>query len=89
MKKTAAFLILFVALSTSAAYAGNLALCPVSGKPLPTAEQRQFTVPAKLLPCIARSSGRRRRGWRARAVDRIDGPGDPRIEFEANFLGKG
>jgi hypothetical protein len=59
MKKPAVFraalLTLFVALSTSAAYAGNPALCPVSGKPLPTAEQRQFTVPAKLLPCFLTS----------------------------------
>ena len=55
MKKTAVFLVLFVALSTSAAYAGNPAICPVSGKPLPTAEQRQFTVPAKLLPCFLTS----------------------------------
>src|SRR5947199_3864533 len=59
MKKTALFraalLTLFVALSISAAYAGNPALCPVSGKPLPTAEQRQFTVPAKLLPCFLTS----------------------------------
>jgi len=55
MKKTAVFLILFVALSTSAAYAGNPALCPVSGKPLPTVEQRQFTVPARLLSCFLTS----------------------------------
>ena len=45
--------VLLVALSTSAAYAA--ALCPVSGKPLPTAEERQFTVPAKLLPCFLTS----------------------------------
>ncbi len=59
MKRKPAFravvLTLLVALSTSAAYAGNPALCPVSGKPLPTPEQRQFTVPAKLLPCFLTS----------------------------------
>jgi hypothetical protein len=45
-------LALLVALSTAAAQAGNPGLCPVSGKPLPSAEQRQFTVPARLLPCF-------------------------------------
>jgi len=55
MKNAAIRAVLFtllVALSTGAAYAANPALCPVSGKPLPTAEQRQFTIPAKLLPCF-------------------------------------
>jgi hypothetical protein len=56
MRNTATFrtavLALLFALSTTAAYARNPDLCPVSGKPLPTAEQRQFTVPAKLLPCF-------------------------------------
>ena len=56
MKNTAilraSLLALLVALSTTAAYARNPYLCPVSGKPLPTAEQRQFTVPARLLPCF-------------------------------------
>ncbi|MBW8875910.1 MAG: hypothetical protein JF614_13170 [Acidobacteria bacterium] len=47
---------LFVLLSIPAAYAGNPNLCPVSGKPLPTAAQRQFTVPAKLLPCFLTSA---------------------------------
>jgi hypothetical protein len=45
-------LALLVALSATAAQAGNPGLCPVSGKPLPSAEQRQFTVPARLLPCF-------------------------------------
>src|SRR5947209_8938737 len=45
-------LALLVTLCTSAAYARNPSLCPVSGKPLPTAAQRQFTVPARLLPCF-------------------------------------
>jgi hypothetical protein len=52
MKNTATrtfALALLVALSTTAAYAVS---CPVSGKPQPTAAQRQFTVPAKLLPCF-------------------------------------
>jgi hypothetical protein len=57
MKNTAAFrtsvLALLVTLSTTAAYARS---CPVSGKPLPTAEQRQFTVPAKLLTCFLTST---------------------------------
>jgi len=45
-------LALLVTLCTTAAYARNPSLCPVSGKPLPTAAQRQFTVPARLLPCF-------------------------------------
>lgn len=56
MKNTAvvraALLALLVALSATAAEARSSSLCPVSGKPLPTAEQRQFTPPAKLLPCF-------------------------------------
>ncbi|HEX6898423.1 MAG TPA: hypothetical protein VF789_01870 [Thermoanaerobaculia bacterium] len=55
MKNTAAvrgFLFsLLVAFSTTV-YAGDSSRCPVSGKPLPTAEQRQYTVPAKLLTCF-------------------------------------
>src|SRR5436305_3463671 len=45
-------LALLVALSATAAQARNPGLCPVSGKPLPSAEERQFTVPARLLPCF-------------------------------------
>jgi hypothetical protein len=45
-------LALLVALSATAAQAGNPGLCPVSGKPLPSAEERQFTVPARLLSCF-------------------------------------
>jgi len=56
MKNTAAFraslLVLLVSLSTCAAYARNSNLCPVSGKPLPTAAQRQFIVPVRLLTCF-------------------------------------
>lgn len=59
MKKTAVprgvLLVLLVAFSVNAAYAADPSLCPVSGKPLPTAEQRQFTVPARLLPCFLTS----------------------------------
>jgi len=57
MKNTAPLrtlaLALLLALSTSAAYArNNPGSCPANGKPLPTAEQRQFTVPSKLLLCF-------------------------------------
>ncbi|HEV2846843.1 MAG TPA: hypothetical protein VG477_18450 [Thermoanaerobaculia bacterium] len=44
---------LLVALSTACAYAqAPAARCPASGKPLPTPEQRQYIVPAKLLTCF-------------------------------------
>jgi hypothetical protein len=52
MKNTATrtFVLAFlITLSTAAAYAAS---CPVSGKPQPTAAQRQFIVPAKLLTCF-------------------------------------
>jgi hypothetical protein len=49
-------LALLVALSASAAQARNPGLCPVSGKPLPSAEERQFTIPARLLPCFLTSA---------------------------------
>jgi hypothetical protein len=57
MKNTASLrtlaLALLLALSTSAAYARNHpGSCPASGKPLPTAEERQFIIPARLLPCF-------------------------------------
>jgi hypothetical protein len=56
MKNTALLrsiaLALLFALSTTAAEARNPGLCPASGKPLPTAEQRQFIVPSRLLPCF-------------------------------------
>ncbi len=48
----ALLLALLAALSTASTYAAASDRCPVSGKPLPTARQRQFTVPAKLLPCF-------------------------------------
>ncbi len=56
MKNTAirtSVLALLLTLSTAAAYALN---CPVSGKPQPTAAQRQFIVPSKLLPCFLTSA---------------------------------
>jgi hypothetical protein len=56
MKNTASLrtvaLALLVAFSTSTAYARNPTRCPANGKPLPTAEQRQFIVPLKLLLCF-------------------------------------
>jgi hypothetical protein len=56
MKSTAMFraviLSLLLTLTSCAAYAQAPNRCPVSGKPLPTAEQRQFIVPAKLLTCF-------------------------------------
>jgi hypothetical protein len=56
MKNTAAsrvaVLTVLLLAFASAAQARGPVLCPVSGKLLPTAEQRQFTVPSKLLPCF-------------------------------------
>lgn len=56
MKNTAVLrrvaLALLLALSTTAAHARNPTRCPASGKPLPTAEQRQFIVPSRLLLCF-------------------------------------
>ncbi len=53
MRNTAAFrtfvLSILLALTTGAAYAQR---CPVSHKPLPTAAQRQFIIPEKLLTCF-------------------------------------
>lgn len=45
----ASILSLVLTLLATAAYAQR---CPVSGKPLPTPAQRQFTVPIKLLACF-------------------------------------
>lgn len=57
MKNTATLrtliLSLVLALATTAAYAQR---CPVSGKPLPTAAQRQFIIPEKLLTCFMTSA---------------------------------
>ncbi len=57
MKNTAAVrasvLSLVLALLTTAAYAQR---CPVTGKPLPTAAERQFIVPVKLLTCFMTSA---------------------------------
>jgi hypothetical protein len=56
MKTTASLravlLSILVALSASAAYARDPGQCPASAQPLPTAEQRQFIVPVKLLRCF-------------------------------------
>ena len=57
MKNTAPIrslaLALLFALSASAVDArNNPARCPASGKPLPTAQKRQFTAPSKLLLCF-------------------------------------
>lgn len=49
----ASVLSLLLALLTTAAYAQR---CPVSGKPLPTAAERQFIVPMKLLTCFMTSA---------------------------------
>jgi hypothetical protein len=48
----AVLLSLLLALSASAAYARDPGQCPASDQPLPTAEQRQFIVPVKLLHCF-------------------------------------
>jgi hypothetical protein len=49
----ASVLSLLLASATTAAYAQR---CPVSGKPLPTAAQRQLIVPMKLLTCFMTST---------------------------------
>jgi hypothetical protein len=49
----ASVLSLILTLLTTAAYAQR---CPVTGKPLPTPKQRQFTVPVKLLTCFMTSA---------------------------------
>jgi hypothetical protein len=45
-------LALLLTLSTFPAWAQGPGRCPANGRPLPTAEERQFLVPAKLLRCF-------------------------------------
>jgi hypothetical protein len=45
-------LVLLVALSTTASYARGPGSCPASPDPLPTAEQRQFLTPERVMRCF-------------------------------------